>query len=72
MLRAIFADYAFSEPTVTWRATWHGWSATAREPAGLGVQGPGAGRRAVFPVLYRNKGAYLVGRLHTATSNGRW
>jgi Isocitrate dehydrogenase kinase/phosphatase len=24
------------------------------------------------PVLYRNKGAYLVGRLYNAMSNGRW
>jgi isocitrate dehydrogenase kinase/phosphatase len=47
-------------------------SATAREPAGLGVQGPELSVELFSSVLYRNKGAYLVGRIYTPTSNGRW
>jgi isocitrate dehydrogenase kinase/phosphatase len=72
MLASIFADYRFSEEYADLPGDLRRLSATAREPAGLGVQGPGAERRAVFLGAVPQQRRVPGGTHLHPTNNGHW
>lgn len=73
LLRAIFADYAFDVPYGNLEADLSRLEEQLRECLPDWVcKDPQLKIELFTPVLYRNKGAYLVGRLYTPTSSGRW
>lgn len=66
LLRAIFADYAFNEPYGDLEGDLARLEQQLRESLPDWVcKDPALAVELFTPVLYRNKGAYLVGRLHT-------
>lgn len=66
LLRAIFADYAFNEPYGDLEGDLTRLEQQLRESLPDWVcKDPALAVELFTPVLYRNKGAYLVGRLHT-------
>lgn len=66
VLRAIFADYAFNEPYADLEGDLARLEQQLRESLPDWVcKDPALAVELFSPVLYRNKGAYLVGRLHT-------
>lgn len=66
MLAQIFADYRFSEPYADLAADLHRLEAQLRESLPDWVcKDPDLKVELFSSVLYRNKGAYLVGRLYT-------
>lgn len=66
LLRAIFADYVFNEPYGDLEGDLTRLEQQLRESLPDWVcKDPALAVELFTPVLYRNKGAYLVGRLHT-------